>query len=155
MSTDLKKELLKDWKKRCHVAQSGHYFTSSVRMLLHYAIGILLIIATAVLSAIQAGLLESLGISSANCIDFIKVVLTLISAILANIQIFFDFSGKAASHQIYAGEYGRLKRDIENLDMEIDKVAENWNKIAIGAPITPKRFINKAKKEVEKQDKKE
>lgn len=159
MSAGTKKDFLQDWQRRCHIAQIGHYFAGSSAIKWHYRFGSLLIISTAILSAIQVELLDGFPFVDTNHVDFLKIIFTLVSTILANMQVFYDFSGRAASHQMYAGEYGKLKRDIEkllvayesnpeNIHTDIDSIADNWNKIAIGAPITPKCFVRKAEKEV-------
>lgn len=143
------KELLNNWKIRCEIAQKGHYLAGEWQTWYHYICGFCLIVCTSALSIMQLHTISN---------NLIEIVCGLVATILSNIQIFYNFKGKALEHHNSAVEYGKLRRKIEglmvggydDLNVEVGKLTEDWNGIVETAPITPRRLVKKSERDMEK-----
>jgi hypothetical protein len=143
-------DLIKDWKKRLHNAQIGHYKCSE--KLYDYAnvTGFLLILTTTTVTALL--FFDTKG-PNHNSWLLIQFILSVLSAGLASIVSFVRFAERAELHRSAASRYGKLRRQLEFLDIyrkpenmssikdKLKLLRIEWEYVSEDAPLTPKSAI--------------
>lgn len=143
-------DLIRDWKKRLHNAQIGHYKCSE--KLYDYAnfTGFLLISTTTTVTALL--FFDTSG-PHQNCWLLLQFFLSVLSAGLASVVSFVRFAERAELHRSAASRYGKLRRQLEFLDtyknsQDVPTIKDKlkllrieWEYVSEDAPLTPKSVI--------------
>jgi hypothetical protein len=126
------KTLLESWKTKIRRAQMAQYAAANRCRRRHYALGIPIIVLSAVTGATALGgtplparVALSLGIAS------------VIVAVLAGLQTFLRLADDAEKHRVSAQAFGDLKRQIDALlasdpspaEAQIDAIRRRWQRI--------------------------
>lgn len=143
--SDLNK-LLNDWHVRLCNAQKGHYHRSEVLYCRANWSGYLLITATTVVTAM-------LFLDAKDCLKAFLVFMSILSAGLSGVVSFARFAENAEKHRSAAGNYGKIRRQLEHLNSKrADMTSEDvqgklkllrieWEYISDNAPLTPKSAL--------------
>lgn len=142
-STSLK-DLLMEWKLRVNKAQIGHYIATERFISLHHYLGIPLVVLSTFVST--ALFLDLSKVSQP--LMFIVISSSIITTILASLQIFLKPSEKAELHRSKAAKYGSLRRRLElflakdtnlpEMEQFLSEVQTEWDHITSDAPVTPR-----------------
>lgn len=124
------------------VNQKTHYATCEKLQRVHTRIGILIVVLTTIMLGFAFGTIDVIR----NYGSYVVGGLSLVAAILAGIQTFSDFAGRASEHQGAAVAYGALLREFElrtsGAFSETDNAEElldlmgRWTEISKTAPLT-------------------
>lgn len=155
-----KQEVLNEWKVRLTKAQVGHYKSCESYLKKHQYIGFSLVIISSILTGF-------LFLKPSNIIiQWSMAIASIVSTVLATLQIFMKPSEQAEVHRQCATKYGALRREVEsfltnNIDNDFNKfdqeLRSKWDNIAEYAPITTgkirsevKRILQEEKKDFER-----
>jgi hypothetical protein len=137
----------------------GHFDTVARLERSHYWLGVpVVILSTVVGSSVFATLQEETDI-------WIKIavgVFSILSAVLASMQTFLRQAERAEKHKAAAAQYGRLKKEIEQIrtfpppDGEagqavIRALLEQIDKLATESPVIPKRIWDRIERKIEQE----
>ena len=110
--------LLRTWLGRARESQFAHYAAATRLAALHYIVGVPTSIAAAVVgTSVFASLDTAVSATAKTIVGGISVP----AAILAGLQTFWRFSERAERHCVTAGEYARIRRDIEQHLIFLDR----------------------------------
>ncbi len=129
--------LLTDWHNRMYAAQTGHYERADRFRMLHYVLGIPVVVLTTLAGTT---LFASLG-RKIGAVGVAVAATTMLGAVLASIQTFLRLGEASANHAHAADWYAAIRRDIEQLlaapphtpqlrDRALSKVRKEMNKCA-------------------------
>ena len=133
--------LINEWEIRLSKAQIGHYLAAEKYQKIHYFMGALLIIFSALVAS--SLFLET----QTGWIKNFILVASILSTVLAGFQTLVRPSEQAEIHRSKAASYGSLRRKIElylstNKPNEVDErtlleIKNEWDSIADNSPVTP------------------
>ncbi len=104
-------ELLKKWNKRLRESQFAHYAAERHFNLMHYWLGGLATILTAIVGTTI--------FANANPDQLLIGFISLLAAVIVALQTFLNFAERAETHRASAASYGSLRREIESLHVLI------------------------------------
>ncbi|ROJ31501.1 SLATT domain-containing protein [Morganella morganii] len=149
------KELLQDWKEKLENAQKGHYSQCERLGTINTWVGVILIVASTVVTGLIFFNWSDLSSNPKKYIYFYGV-LSIAVAVISGVISFSRFSDRATEHRITAGNYGKLRRKLEsiaiissdeyhtdNFKHKLKTLRIEWEYVASLAPLTPKIFISK------------
>jgi hypothetical protein len=122
-------EMLEKWSDRALSRQRGHARAAIVFLIIHYGIGIPLVVLTAVSGALAVGATHTVEV-----LPPAVAVLSVIAAILAAIQTFVGAQARAEVHRIAAAEFASIRREIEFLSalpVSTDELAERTDAVRV------------------------
>lgn len=134
--------LINDWLTRLHNAQKGHYTRSETLYLRANLTGYALIISSTIVTAML--FMEAKGL-----LKYILVCMSIFAAVLSGVVSFARFSEQAEQHRSAAGCYGKLRRQLEKLNIEENLIGNEkldyklkilrieWEYTSQNAPLTP------------------
>ncbi|MGL4473977.1 MAG: SLATT domain-containing protein [Shewanella sp.] len=163
-----------DWHSRIIKAQTGHYTRSENLYQIANVTGWLLIISTVFVTAMSffAYGKDLHGVSSLNLwlfeinaknMQYFVIFVGIMAAFLSGVVSQSRFAERAEQHRSAAGRYGNIRRSIEyllakvgqgslteksSIEIEIDKIKLEWSYISTDAPLTTRKAIEKADKEL-------
>ena len=139
-------ELMSDWHERLYNAQRGHYVCSEKLYNKADLTGYALILSSTIVTG-------CLFFDAQGWWKFMLVTMSILSAALSGLVSFGRFSEKAELHRAAAGNYGKLRRQLENLHAKKDKLDDDaldiklkvlrieWEYISQNSPLTPKSAL--------------
>ncbi|EDP71692.1 hypothetical protein FBALC1_04372 [Flavobacteriales bacterium ALC-1] len=109
--------MLEEWDRRVSRAVLCHYESAKILRKYHLCLGIPSILIIAILGSFASFGDITMNIEEGSIFwtQLIFIILTITSAILVGLQTFLNFSQRAEKHRDDAGEYGTIRREIEQI----------------------------------------
>lgn len=148
------RDLLSRWRSRARLNQSQHWETTKHFQRLHYAIGVPVVVLSAVVgTTVFATLQKQVGFK----IQLTVGGISLLAAILAGLQTFYGFSALAERHKSVAAAYGAIRRRLEllatlpvelrgDLSETLKAIEAELDSLAKGAPTVPTKIFESVQK---------
>jgi hypothetical protein len=145
-------EVLKQWLKGLRIFHAAHFRAATFYARLGRLLGVPVVALTTIVgTTIFTTMAEAQD-------DWLKIgagVLSLLAAILAGVQTFLDYSGRAQRHHHAGVEFGSLRREVEEFlafsrnDQEIEefmkKTRTRWDTLVEASPDVSQKIYDKAK----------
>jgi hypothetical protein len=143
-------------KNKVRSYRAAHFAASDHLRLLHYAIGFLLILVSAVVSS---SILQASNGNPSKTLTLTAGGLSILVVVLTSIQTTFKLGERGEAHQSAADGFGRIERKLrifisrEHPDLpkawdELTAIADDIGNVETGAPGFFRRTYNKARGEV-------
>jgi hypothetical protein len=147
-------DLLRQWLKRVRESAFAHYAAEEHYSRLHYYVGLP---ATALAAIVGTTVFASLDAAVDIRIKFGVGLISVVTAIATGLQTFLRLPEQAERHRKVAGEYGAVRRQIEqNLVFNdratydlIDEIRKRIDAIVANAPNVPKKIWTIAEKQAD------
>jgi hypothetical protein len=106
--------LLENWRTRAHRSKIAHYKSANRFGRRHVLLGVPVVLLTVGAgTAVFATLKERPDAAIQITVGLVSIP----AAILASLQTFLDYSGRAAKHRVAAAKYGSVQREIEEISL--------------------------------------
>jgi hypothetical protein len=147
-------DLLRQWLKRVRESSFAHYTAEEHYSRLHYYVGLpACVLAAIVGTTVFASLDKDVDFG----IKFIVGLISVVTAIATGLQTFLRLAEQAERHRKVAGEYGDVRRHIEQMLVfndqatyaVIDEIRRRIDAIVANAPNVPNKIWTIAEKKAD------
>ena len=144
---------------RVHSYRAAHFAASDHLRLLHYVLGFLLILVSAVVSS---SILQASNANPSKTLTLTAGALSIVIVVLTSIQTTFKLGERGEAHQSAADGFGRIERrlrifierdhsDLTKAWDELTAIANDVGNVETGAPGFYRRTYNAARRDIAAQ----
>ncbi len=150
-------ELLSQWRAGIRIAHVGHRFAATHYERLNRTLGIVGIIASAV---VGTTLFSTIGSLTNPSLQIVLALLSILTASLAAMQTFFNYSEVAENHKKTAARYGDIRRkyelflilpEAEQQNKFLQEIRKEWSLLDQDSPTIPPNIYKKAQQAIYKE----
>ena len=156
MSGNTVADMLDHWHTGLRVLHRGHFESAKFYSRRNLWFGVPAIIFSTVIGTTVIGSLEN---SDDPYIRTLIGLMGITAAVLASLQTFLNYAGRAEQHKAAAVKYGTLRREIEERlatcsptcpcpDDFCTDLRKRWDDVDMQSPTVPEDIFSKAEKEI-------
>lgn len=149
-------DMLGNWQIGLRILHRGHFECAKIYARRNLWFGVPTIIFS---SAIGTTVIGSLEHSDDSYIRLLVGFMGIAAAVLASLQTFLNFSGRAEQHKAAAVKYGTLRREIEECLVSCSpdcpcpsdfctNIRKRWDSVDMQSPTIPEKIFSKTEKTI-------